>query len=570
MKLRRMLSAVLAAVLLLTAPAAVLAEEAVTASYYAGELTATAIGDSYIAGNQLDLNVTFGVDATKKFESEKVQAVADLLAKGKLYMSFYDDFGIGRVHAEFASDDVTLLNADMLIYEDGSAQIMTNLTGNLVLALPAGLFADGQINLGALGDQTEYEYDLTTKEGIAAFRALPTDARLRLSSGSLASMLISHLLGWVSGAQMETGELYVFDDTYIDATETRDPVAQRMLGTIRAVDFNNFLWNVAASVCDAQGDFQQALADTLAEQGVTRYQVRRFVDDLLTEETIDPAVDFVQPSYYIIENNDGSLCEYDDVSYFFKKLLKCVHNMWMNSTENVLHMDISYDDFGTMVGFDAELAQFTTVLPYEGTFTYSLKTDDYWQQMHTAHGELQVFNDNRIVGDLRVQNGEDVDGVNANAIVGYADVVNQKDDTSVGVGVNAAMDYTVSVNEDGSESELFEGSALLGGRENGEESKMIAATVSGMTTTDDYGFGLSATAALELADTATLMADATLEQAEYMEIPFAGGQAIDLTALDEEKKDMIKKEVVAQAAKMSLGMITKPGLLSSLTTLFLN
>lgn len=568
MRIQKLLSVLLAAAMLLTAPAASLAEETPAASYYAGELTTTAISDSYIGGNQINLNVAFGVDAADTFDSEKIKALSELISASTLHMSFYDDFGIGRVHAQFAVDGADLLSADMLLYEDGSVQIMTSLTGKLVLTLPAGTFVDGRLDLSVFGDQTEYKYDFDTEEGIAAFKALPMEVRMRITTNNLASLLINHLLGWVSSKQMASGELYVFDDTYIEATETRDAVAQRMLGTIRADEFNELLWNIAASVCDTQGDFQQALADVLAEAGVTRYQMRTFIDGLLTKETIDPALDWVQPSYYIIENNDGSLCEYDDVSYFFKKLVKCTDNLRTNSTDNVLHMDVSYDEFGAMVGFDAELAQFTTELPYEGTFTYSLKSDDNWQQTHTAHGELQVYNDNRIVGDLSVHDGEDVDGVNANHFIGYLDVVNQADGTSEGVAVNAKMDYTVSVNENGSESELFEGSALLGLRENEAEQNMIAATVSGMTTADEEGFGLAATAALEVSGKATLIADATLEQAEYEEIPFAGGQAIDLTALEDAQVETIKNEVMTQAAKLSLTLITKPGVLSNLTTLF--
>ena len=57
------------------------------------------------------------------------------------------------------------------------------------------------------------------------------------------------------------------------------------------------------------------------------------------------------------------------------------------------------------------------------------------------------------------------------------------------------------------------------------------------------GFGMAATAALEIPGTATLVADATLEQAEYEDIPFAGGQAIDLSAMDEAQKDTIKKRL---------------------------
>lgn len=563
---KRILSFLLSAVMLLCAPAA-MAEEAV-ASYYAGELTTTAVGDSYYAGEQINLDVLFGVDATKEFEQEKLQALADVLAKGRLHMSFYDDFGTGRIHAEFSSDDVSLLTVDALTYEDGSVQIMTNLTGNLVLALPAGTFAGGRLNLDAFSASAGVEYDFETEEGVAAFNALPALERLRITSSDLLSTLINHLLGWVSFTQMESGELYVFDDTYLEATETRDPVAQRMIGTIQAHEFNTLMWNIAATVCDTHGDFQQALADVLAERGVTRHQMRTFIDGIFKDEVIDPATDWVQTSWAVFQGSEDALCEYDDVSYFFKKLVKCTDNLWTYSAKNTLSMDVSYDDFGGMVGFDADLKQFTELLPYEGTFNYSLKTDDYWQQMHTAHGELQLYDDNRVIGDLHIQNGEDVDGVNASHFIGYADVVNQKDDTSKGVGVNAKMDFTVSVNDDGSESELFEGSALLSTRENGADSEALCATVSGMTTVDDFGFGMAATAALEVPGTATLVADATLEQAEYEDIPFAGGQAIDLTKLDEEKKDAIKTEVAIQAAKMSLGMITKPGLLASLTTLF--
>lgn len=563
---KRILSFLLSAVMLLSAPAA-MAEEAV-ASYYAGELTTTAVSDSYFAGEQINLDVAFGVDAVKAFEHEKLQAVADVLGKGRLHMSFYDDFGTGRIHAEFSSDDVSLLTADALTYEDGSVQIMTNLTGNLVLALPAGTFVGGKLNLDAFSASQGVEYDFETEEGLAAFKALPAIERLKITGSDLISTLINHLLGWVSFTQMESGELYVFDDTYLEATETRDPVAQRMIGTIQAHEFNTLMWNIAATICDTHGDFQQALADVLAERGVTRHQMRKVTDAIFKDEVIDPATDWVQTSWKVFQESPDALCEYDDVSYFFKKLVKCTDNLWTYSAKNTLSMDVSYDDFGGMVGFDADLKQFTELLPYEGTFNYSLKTDDYWQQAHTAHGELQIYNDNRVVGDLHALNGEDVDGVNANHFIGYADIVNQKDGTSEGVGVSAKLDFSVSVGDDGSESELFEGSALLSRRENGADIEAICATVSGMTTVDGVGFGMAATAALEVPGTATLVADATLEQAEYEDIPFAGGQAIDLTQLDEAKKDTIKKEVAIQAAKMSLSMITKPGLLASLTKLF--
>ena len=132
---KRILSFVLSAALLL-APVASVAEET-AASYYAGELTTTAIGDSYSAGNQINLDAVLGMSLDEGVTDGTLKAVASLLGKSRLHMSFYDDFGTARLHAELNTDDVTLLSADALVYEDGSAQIMTSLTGKLVLALPA-------------------------------------------------------------------------------------------------------------------------------------------------------------------------------------------------------------------------------------------------------------------------------------------------------------------------------------------------------------------------------------------------------------------------------------------------
>lgn len=560
---KRILSLLLSAVMLL-APCASLAEEAVMPSYYAGELTKTVVSDSYIAGEQLNLIVNFGVDAAVPFKEGKLKAALELLKNATLQMSFYDDFGTARIHADVLVSGTELLSGDMLIYEDGSVQAMSSLTGQLVLALPAGTFVDGQLDFSVF--QKEYQYDFETEEGIAAFKALPALTRLRITSADVLSMLIGHLLGWVSYAQMDTdGELYVFDDTYLDATETRDPVAQRMIGTIEAHRFNTLPRDIAMTLCDDHGEFQQAVADVLAEHGVTRYQVRQFVDALMTEETIDPATDWVQPSATVAD--DGALCRYDDISYFFKKLMKCTRNMWAESTENVLGMVVSYDDFGGMVGFDADLKKFTEDLPYEGTFDYSIKTDDDWQRLHAVNGELQIYNDNRVIGDLHMQFGQDVGGVNESHIIGKADVVNQKDNTSFGIGLDANLDFSVAVDDSGVESELFEGHLIASKRENGADEPVLAATMSGMTTTDGQSFGLVGTAAIEVADRVTVIADATFETAAYEEIPFAGGQAIDMTDLDEEKLAKIKKTVKAEAAKLGVSLVLKPDIVKNVLVL---
>ena len=561
LKTRAMSLAIAAA--MLTAPAASLAE----ASYDAGELTKTVIADSYEAGNQINLDVALGLDVQEKADSERMRAAASLLGKSRLHLSFYDDFGTARIRATLNVDNVDLLTADVLVFEDGSVQAMTNLTGKLVLALPAGSITDGGLSLNSL-TETDVEYDFDTKEGREAFNTLPARTRLAITGNDMISMLINHLLGWVSYMQMDNdGEFYVFDDTYIDETDTRDAVAQRMLGTIKADSFTTLFLNITQTIADEKGDFQQALADVLAEAGVTRCQARQFIDALLTEETIDPAVDYVQPSYFIIHDNDTSPIQYDDVSYFFKKLNKSAQRVWENSTPNVLHMDVSYDDAGQMVGFDADMPQFTTVLPYAGTFVYSIKTDDNWQRLHTSHGELQLDERSRAVGDLHIQFGEDVDGVKESSLTGALDVVSQADGTSGGFGVDAGLTYTVAAGDSGVESETFEGSVVLLGRVNGESAPSVAATVSGETVTDGDTFDVQATAALEADGIATLVADMAMEQVDYDEADFAGGQALDLTQLDDAKLTTLREEITRQTAKLGMSLLMHPGVMADLTTL---
>ena len=295
---RRILSLVLSVMMLLMPIASV--AEASMSNYYAGELTTTVIADSYMAGNQLNLTVALGLDMDEALMDDTLKALSKLLGKTKLYMSFYDDFGTARIHAQLDADDVTLLSVDTLVYEDGSMQAMSNLTGKLVLALPAAAQEAGL-------DVTMADFDMATDEGVAAFRALPSVDRLKITGSDMLSLMLNHLLGWVSYMQMDNeGEFYTFDDTYLDATETRDPVAQRMFGKIKADSFNTLLWNIATTVADTTGEFQYAVADFLAEQGVTRYQARVLIDSLFTKETIDPAEDFVQPSDRIIAATPNS------------------------------------------------------------------------------------------------------------------------------------------------------------------------------------------------------------------------------------------------------------------------
>lgn len=571
MKLKQRMIAWLVSIAMLVAPVSAFAEDAWAVP--AGEVTVTAISDDYIGGEQINLSAALNLstpltgetlaallDMDAETAQKKMDAVISLLSKCRAEMSFYDDFGTARIHGELLLDDTSLISGTALVFEDGSVQVMTSLTGQMVFTLPAGTLGEREaIDIFSLmyGDFGGEEAEIPAEE-------MTAQDRLKSAASDLLVMVFSHLLGWVSGTQMETGELYTFDDTYLEPTETRDGVAQRMIGKIYSGAFIGLFWQTLVSIRDDCGEFQQALADYLAECGVTRYQMRQVADGLFTQQTMDPAVDWVQPSASIPD--DGALCTLDDVSYLIKKAAKCVDDIWYEAIETDLSMVVSYDDYGSMVGFDAEVPKFVETLPYEGSFTYSIKTDDNWQRMHTSHGELQVFGGNRVVGDLSMQFGEDVEGVNANHFIGYVDVVNTEEDTAVGVGVDSKLDFTAATAENGDRNESFEGRAALQLRTNGEAESYVYMDVVGETTAGADGFTVNAVAGLD-AGVAKLTADVTLARAEYEEIAFAGGEAVDLTTLDGTQLERIKATVIGNAAGIALSFALKPGVMGDIMTL---
>lgn len=543
------LTALLLSVLMLVMPVVSVAEEAV--GFSAGDLTGTAIAESYAAGMQLNVSADFAVELEEDVTDARVKAMASLLSKSTLNLSFYDDFGTARIRAELVTDGVTLATADALVFEDGSAQIMTSLTGKYVMTVPAGAF------VGRSMDEL-----LGIKVASEEFNALPIQDRLKIMAVDANSTFLNLLLGWVSSTQLETGELYTFDNEPIDATPTRDAVAQRMIGKISTYDFMYFLWNVVSSFRDDQGPLIQATADILAELGVTRYQARQVIDGLLTEETIDPATDFVQTSWSI--QDDGSLCELGDVQYFMRKLEKSVDNLSYLSTDLPMGMIVSYDDNGQMVGFDADVPLITEGWPFEGNFEYSIKTDENAQRLHTSHGELQVSEEDRLVGDLDIQFGQDIGGVKQSGFSGTLDLVGEDGDAK-GIGISAGLTSQVEAGEAGESMEAFEGALAVSRHGEGED--VLTAAMSGETVLTDDALTLSANASLQAAGLADMQINLTMEQSEFDEAVFEGGVAVDVTNLTDEELGMLKSEIALQAAKVSLGLIMHPGVLADLMTI---
>ena len=115
--------------------------------------------------------------------------------------------------------------------------------------------------------------------------------------------------------------------------------------------------------------------------------------------------------------------------------------------------------------------------------------------------------------------------------------------------------------------EHFTGSVALSYRDNGEDEYSLIAAVEGNTKTDGDAFATLADVSLTLTDIFKLGANVTLEQADYEEIEFAGGQAIDMTQLTDAQLDQIQNEVTQQAAKLSASLVMHPGVLANLLTL---
>lgn len=553
MGFKRILALALSALMLLI-PMLSIAE---TSDFSAGDLTMTTISESYWNGYQINVSMGFDVEEGALLaQSEKAKAVAALLEKAVVDLSFYDDFGTARIRGGVTLDGVELVNGDMLIFEDGSMQLVTSLTGNMAFTLPAGsISVEGLMQLVA--EKTRNKGAVDTSEETAL-------KRLYIASQDMASTLINLLLGWVSGTQMKTGELYTFDyETYIEATDIRDAVATRMIGKIEGGDLLRFLWNIASHIRDDEYAFLSALTYSITDLGATRYGVHALADRLFPGE-IDHEALMLQPSSEIAD--DGASVNVDDIRYFFCKLEQNLMDAWGENTLNDLSsMIVSYDDYGLMVGFDAHLGRFSKNYPYEGDFTYSIRTDDDWQRLHTSHGELQIQNNQRVIGDLDMQLGQDVDGVKSSHFNGQLDLVDQTSGESIGFGILSSLDFALTGDGAG---ESIEASADLLLNCTGESTPVIEADFVADSQLTDIGLALSGQMNVGVSEVAMATVKLNVTCTEYEETTFAGGQAVNLADdMTAEQIDAIKSTVKSSAAALGVKLALKPALAANLLKL---
>ena len=177
--------------------------------------------------------------------------------------------------------------------------------------------------------------------------------------------------------------------------------------------------------------------------------------------------------------------------------------------------------------------------PYEGALNYSVKTDENGQKHHTAHGELEVYDGNRLVGDASMQAGRDVDGVNASSLNGFFDVCQHEAGTSIGVGIDTNVTYRT---HGGDDAEAFEANATLSLRQSGMPIPLLAASVQGETSVAYDNFLLEAQARVDALGNA-LTAQITAQANEYDGVEFAAGPALDRT--DPESVQQLQQQIPA-------------------------
>ena len=544
--------------------------------YDAGALTSTVAGVTYNYGNQINVTLTFDGQPDGKDASRRAEAAASLLEKSELQLSFYDDYGTGRIHAVYTLDDIDLFEGTLLLPEDGSIQLQTNLTGNYMLTMPAG----------TRGKTTNFQDlfygSLVRRRTDISLSEMSAHERLRATASDVLILVFNHLLGWTSERQREredwmadeevqaSGEevplLYAFDDTFFEETPTRDPVSQRMVGTVYAHQFTELLWNIMATIDAEMGDFQQAIADCLAEAGVTQRQTQEFADRLMPDIRIDPATDYVTPTHALRKPED--LCTKRNVSYIFKKLVKLTDKWWEGGTDNILSLIVSYDSNGRMVGFDATLPQFTECLPTEGNYSWSLHTDEYGQTLQTITGALKLTDSLWLKGDVSLNLGRDVGGVCDSRVAASVDLVDN-DGQGGGLGLDGRLTMELAQEESGGQAERLTGECALTARENGASAgSLLNGGLEGRTVTLD-GTSFTTDAALTLAAenhlTVTMNVRADTSSAD--ELSQTGGQALSLANLTAEELDQLKDTVRGKAMGMLPKLMLHPSVLNDLSKL---
>lgn len=547
---KRILSLVISMVMLLT-PVFSLGEE-MAAACPAGALMPAAVIGAYSAGGQVDLDVKLALAPASETPDEVTKAVVTLLDKFQLQVSAHQEEDAAAVYAVVDIDPVNLLTANVRLHEDSTVEAMTSFTGNYVLTLPAGALEKEE----AAANVSLRDFDLESEEGLAVFRALPAMDRIKLLLGDGGPQMLSKLMGWVTMTQMTSGgQLFAFDETPVEATENRGPVARRMVIKVKAASFAQLLSTLVSQLGEAPAELPVAIADLLAEAGITRAQAQMAAQAIFAQEEADPAA-------AMDESLLTAPVQGEDVALVLQQLTKLMEVVCANPTENEISIVISFGEQGGLAGVDVDLQQFTTLLPFAFKAAYSSKADENAKLLHNVQLESQINPENKVVVNADVKLGQDVNGKNDSYIIVAADMVNQNG-FAMGVGLNANLGFEM-VAEEAGVSELLAGGLMVNMRMNGSEMPMFGAELSGKTTMGAEGFNTVGKLTLPAGEMGMLTIDVAIASGEPEAVPFTAVDIIDVTQLDEAAMATIQTELDNQVMRLGMQLINLPDVMGSL------
>ena len=541
---KRILSMILATVFAMAVISSGLAE----GSYASGDITMTALSESLEAGNQIHFTCSLDMEGV---QNEQVKKLLDLFyVDGSYYL---EDMG-QRLDLSLLINEKEYVTLQALIMNNGSVQFMSNLTGSTVYLVPAGTETS---NTGAVSGVHSTDPD---------FRKIPARQRVMICAQEATIPLWGSFLGWISShshhEEHEEKPFYWFDNDFIDATDTRDEVYQTMHSQARADEILGLPWNMLTTLDSSDcKELRVAVADFLAENGVTHRMLREVVDTLLTKEQMDPAEDVVVLTH-ALPDPDGP-CYHDDIDYCLKKIIKSVETIWEESIDqNLVTLKMGYGESGNVVGLDIDMPRLSTEVPYEGSFHYSYKTDDDWQQHYLVAGDLLTYNDLRVVGTISAQDGEDVDGINENYLDMKLQLVNDKTGASDDLDLHAGIRFTASEDADATYIEEYDGVVDLTQISGEAKTTLANVTLTGKTLAQVGTMSTAAAVKIPLPEVGTLVLNVNAKQAPVEAKTFPGGEAVNILNIG---KDELNKQIQTAATNLMMQAFQDPELMSALT-----
>lgn len=461
--------AALLALWLFAAPALGVAE----VDYDAGTLLPTLKQEAYVGGREIVETVTLRVSQVTGMEPDLLAALQEAVEMLEIRISSVDDMDAKLYAVKILMAGEPLLDATVRWNEERIYITSSQLPGKTVtvsMAEAAKHFPVHPLLTGKWG--ADEDMALLENQYIDYFAAVG---------------------GWVSNVQSEHEDLYAYEFTEMDETESRDASTTQMYSTVRSDELKKLIRDLANLFFEDE-NAQQAFANILAPYGATQASVRHFADQL-----------------------------------------PLVISHELGATRNSTEFTVFYDDNMDIVGFDGTMpAMYTKFFFDYGALQYSRKTLDEGVR-HDVKGTMEFAGGATFTGESRQNVGDLMDDqqkTEQDIAIDYQDPANK-----------AGLQYTIHTQEVYTAQEGLE---VYEGKGNGEITRTQEGT-SKKTNTEmtlhgetkpvgDWDFAHTKTIQTEVEGQATYEFTYTMISQEYVPADLSGNVAYDLETLTEEQR----------------------------------